>query len=967
MLSFSSGLAAALGLVSSQTEWVTTLINTLGATRTLECKRATTNTDVWADGTTFLQAALIGPMAGSGAFVTGFGSVGAAVVQEAADLATGYSVLRISGGGEWVQGTLGLTGSGADFTLRASPAANTGFAFGSATTIQAPASLPLVPPGTVVDTIMLVNRTMTEQPGDFVARMVGLNFKKGDMPAGQWPTLATPDNQTCQYTPSGVTTWNDGSMKFCAALARIPVPVPASTRVVPETEKINPADPTVGKLMISIKNGGTAPGGSSRTLSDVSGLDLNIKVGGTLNLSGDWVASLNDAIASGDDIVLIGAGPAGSIWRVGGYFKQGGSAHGQLYGRHYLQVLQNGAGGLQGVRHLGEGSMPFADVASPAPTRRVMSIQLRTGTTVFRNMSGIDADGNLGSVVSVPHFSGFYTAGTTGHYDYFQAGGSNATECVVDWILSKDYFMSTRQVPAYDLSIPANVSNAVDYYPGSNCGLYMNMGGTGERYDIGVLPTWAVRHLINQTVRDANVVRMVGLASIGWRTKVYQSATKRITVGTSGPSASYAGLGTSRPGWRYFPGEGSYYRGIIVPTDQSSRWYSEYEPSHRPSVAYYPYLITGEPQFLDLLVDQTASVILVGSEGGRTANVGPGITADTIFVGSSFGERDVTLGSGGPSYPGGGFLFMGGLTRIQAWFMRDLGQAASACPDVCPAGTQKKKYFKELVQQSYTAINHYNSLISTNWANSGIYCFDARLFAFNMWCQGYMSNSVCHQASILEMEEVSAFRNYLGKLYTNIVGFMDLSGAIAYNGMIYDYASRARYDRVQDITYSTNTHLSFSSATNRFTVINLDGRPGDWSPTNGDVVQFPNNEDLDADFVDKPFTLVDWKKYYVVNASGKTGQLSATPGGAPIAVTNDVVLGPKYYGLVQNLSPHFAWEGTPYNDGYFVNVTGAILQHGATGDTAAAPAVAVAIAKRAAANVNFVDDPKNAFIPEYPV
>jgi hypothetical protein len=214
MLSFSSGLAAALGLVSSQTEWVTTLINTLGATRTLECKRATTNTDVWADGTTFLQAALIGPMSGSGAFVTGFGSVGAAVVQEAADLATGYSVLRISGGGEWVQGTLGLTGSGADFTLRASPDANTGFGFGSATTIKAPANLPVNPPGVQLTTFSLTNdgaSVQTSSPATF-----GHSFEPGDWDPVEYDLYArrASDDQAIPLQADAVSYHTDGSVKY---------------------------------------------------------------------------------------------------------------------------------------------------------------------------------------------------------------------------------------------------------------------------------------------------------------------------------------------------------------------------------------------------------------------------------------------------------------------------------------------------------------------------------------------------------------------------------------------------------------------------------------------------------------------------------------------------------------------------------------------------------------------------------
>lgn len=213
MLTFSAGLAAALGAVASQTEWITTLINTLGSSRTITCKRADTNSDVWADGTTFLQAAMIGPMTGSGAEVTGFGTVGAAVTQTAADLATGFAVLRIAGGGEWIQGTLGLNGSGADFTLRASPAANTGFAFKVGTTISAPANLPLTPPGSLVATLTLLNNSST--PNATSPATLGHSFAPGDwLPGGYDLKARTTAGNPIPIQADAISTHPDGSVRY---------------------------------------------------------------------------------------------------------------------------------------------------------------------------------------------------------------------------------------------------------------------------------------------------------------------------------------------------------------------------------------------------------------------------------------------------------------------------------------------------------------------------------------------------------------------------------------------------------------------------------------------------------------------------------------------------------------------------------------------------------------------------------
>ena len=64
---------------------------------------------------------------------------------------------------------------------------------------------------------------------------------------------------------------------------------------------------------------------SSRTLSDVTAADLKVELTGVTNLSGVWVASLNTAITDASEIIVIGDGPAGKLWRIRGAFKQSGT------------------------------------------------------------------------------------------------------------------------------------------------------------------------------------------------------------------------------------------------------------------------------------------------------------------------------------------------------------------------------------------------------------------------------------------------------------------------------------------------------------------------------------------------------------------------------------------------------------------------------------------------------------------
>ena len=81
------------------------------------------------------------------------------------------------------------------------------------------------------------------------------------------------------------------------------------------------------------------------------------------------VASLNTAITDASEIIVIGDGPAGKLWRIRGAFKQSGAAHGQLECYHYLLLAQNNAGGLSHIEYLPRVAQPWGDVSSPAAAR----------------------------------------------------------------------------------------------------------------------------------------------------------------------------------------------------------------------------------------------------------------------------------------------------------------------------------------------------------------------------------------------------------------------------------------------------------------------------------------------------------------------------------------------------------------------------------------------------------------------
>lgn len=143
-------LANLLGsAMSSNDAWSQALVSALGASRRIVCKRVTNEStpqeDVFSTGTTFRDMALTGTMTVSAGYITSFGFTSGTTTATAADLTSGKSVMRITGNNHWIEGTIGLSGSGADFTVPASPTATNSMAIASAMRLNPP---PFLPSGT---------------------------------------------------------------------------------------------------------------------------------------------------------------------------------------------------------------------------------------------------------------------------------------------------------------------------------------------------------------------------------------------------------------------------------------------------------------------------------------------------------------------------------------------------------------------------------------------------------------------------------------------------------------------------------------------------------------------------------------------------------------------------------------------------------------------------------------------------
>jgi len=142
---FAAVLSAA---TTSNTAWSNAFKNGLGNTRRVICKIApvgTAQANAYANGTKFRDAALTGTVVVEGGVVTKYGFTSGVTTALAADLAAGVAVLRIEGNSNWIEGTLGLVGSNADFVVPSNPTTTNSIAVTPNLRIKPP---PFLPSGT---------------------------------------------------------------------------------------------------------------------------------------------------------------------------------------------------------------------------------------------------------------------------------------------------------------------------------------------------------------------------------------------------------------------------------------------------------------------------------------------------------------------------------------------------------------------------------------------------------------------------------------------------------------------------------------------------------------------------------------------------------------------------------------------------------------------------------------------------
>lgn len=689
----------------------------------------------------------------------------------------------------------------------------------------------------LVTTATLVNDSVSTQPTNFVTPFFGMQFKKGDLAGASYPkfTLSTDTATQLPFTLHSKSTWSDGSWKFCGVFGRIPTTVAGS-----------------GSITLNVYTGGTAPATSALSTATLTGRDLKVTLSGTKNLSGDWTSSLNTGISDNDDLKVVGNGPAGILWRIRQQFMQAGANHGQLECYHYVAALQDVSGGLWGIRWLPAICQPWMDVSSPSLVPVTATATLYDGATTLQA---------LGSIV-VPFYGKIFGALTTGYWNYTQAGGSSAAETTCRANVDKTYLRSTKLIPPYDLTVTPSAGNTYTYVPQGLAEWVDDAGqgqlGAGGNHIVGtwLFPPCFWRWVTRQSKVEEQTVRVNALAIGQAPYHLRRSTTGSVPVLNN---TTYTGMGTADPNI-FWNGNGASAVDVTVPAEGMGTDLKIYgDATHWPNTQYPAYVLTGEPQYFDMLEEEAQFMVTErfnGNSGGNTPTMRSNVVSGTTYYATQ------TWG--------------GLVAREDAWGIRGTALVRGIQPDT-PWGEPAaiSSYWADLNSVNFTCINAFNNAQNAAnwWFTNGIYDFHSpgQNPMIQSFMNHYMVQAVAFTYAITEDANALTFLNYLLKYYINAhANATDLYAIISYD--LRDRTSAAQStgggDSANLITgwadFGTSPgggfNWSASVATNLFTTLANANGPL-YTLTVGDRVSFQNRVDGGAKVSPTNFSDDTW--YYV--------------------------------------------------------------------------------------------------------
>lgn len=784
--------------------------------------------------------------------------------------------------------------------------------------------------GSIVTSFNLVNTTGSAV-NTVLSPVLGLQFKKGDIPSGQWPAFSRDDDdQACVYSQGFKRTWSDGSLKHLSVVVRCPGSIAGSAT-----------------LQVNVAGGGSQPTASARTTTELSNASILTEGEGQINLSGTWTATLSDGIATAKKWL---DGEAGAGWVVDVDFKQSGAAHGQLRERFYTLLTTDGSGNLGGIRFLPRTWQPFYDVNSPAKNWRgfsalsikhgagpttinppwpyVASTFTRTASNSFSAPSanyytGSKGNTQIGSVPVTLSTTGTLPAGLNANQIYWARQANTGTTISLWTGSGTSYGASTTDAGTgtHTMTPIRTVLHFGSYFKATTDAKwnYIQAGGslatdpplraTREKtywHSTKTIPPWDLSVAVADNAAwsyDWNPVNTgtlsLGLQDTGdrddigpatmYHTRAFfnQTAANDKLIRAIGLAGAHMGQGSRHSTTGAVPNLGGQsYTGFGPDVSATYRWRPSSQISSGMGSGGGPPTLNQSMGFIGadwshMPATAWPAFLQTGSPEFFDLMVELANGALGIFA---IADRNPTLPAPGAIGIVTGYAAQ---AREGAWALRDLVAAAGLAPDAAYDSVDYKTYFGDRASAGFTWMLTTTTNTNSYYSTNGL--FMPRNFSTGIskllspWEWNYYLMAVNFGAGLLENADAVSALNNASKWWDHLI---DTFGAYnlrkyqqiltndSFTTPISSDTQWAGYD-ITGFTWTSGTPGTVTITTGKAT------------PTNGDKYIFTSGA-MGHTFTPPGGTSLQ-TPYYLVNCNGSqpgTCNLATSPGGAAIALTN---------------------------------------------------------------------------------
>lgn len=482
---------------------------------------------------------------------------------------------------------------------------------------------------------------------------------------------------------------------------------------------------------------------------------------------------------------------------------------------------------------------------------------LRCGTSISAVANITDAGTGTHTVtpvIALNTHNSFHCPAADSEMDFSQSGGTgNAPLCIIKQ--DPTYMVSTQLFGPVDLTASHSSNPAMDYTPEGANGLTRteaNSGGGGDQgRGLSPLHAYFVRHLCSQTLTNRRAVRVLGLNGGHRDIASYDSVTNRVVILNNGPNDNGTAYSsplnsTPRPTWRINPP--FEFSGAPNDSAYSTGSCFRLDTSHAPCLYGYPFLITGEWQYMDMAFEVTQMGVCASSARASLAG--------TTYYGSS-----ATTGS----------------ARQDAWNLRDTEWAVRVAADDSPEldyvtdlRDDRLAFWVAKVTPATSPSSYFNSyLLSIGFPNCRVVGSQESGFMIGFLCSvfaliGGGPNSTADGTTMLEY--VAKFCGQFDAFFLPAADFKMSKTAVGADGFVTDDS--------EFLFGGSRTGASW--ALDGTVTLDANAQAG-WTPVNDALVAWISNV---------PGGLTAGVNYWTRDVTATTFKVSATQGGSALTFSN---------------------------------------------------------------------------------